>query len=64
LVKTDIAGHLLPLPWRGVRFNEKGQNTLGSVIMIQWQDKKQRVIWPKEVAETDVIFPLPPWSKR
>jgi len=64
LIKTDIPGHLLPLPWRGVRFDEKGQNRLGSVIMIQWQDKKQRVIWPKEAAETDAIFPLPPWTKR
>ena len=64
LIKTDIPAHLLPLPWKGVRFDEKGQNMLGGEIMVQWQNKTQVVIWPKEVAESEAIFPLPPWSKR
>ena len=64
LLKTDIPGNLLPLPWRGVKFDEKHQNKYGGVIMVQWLDQRMRVIWPKDVAETEPILPLPPWSKR
>jgi len=64
LIETDIPGDLLPLPWKGVRFDDKGQNYLGRVLIIQWQDQKQKVVWPEEFAEAKLIFPLPPWGER
>jgi branched-chain amino acid transport system substrate-binding protein len=33
-------------------------------VTIQWQDGKQAVVWPEEVASTRMRFPTPPWSKR
>jgi branched-chain amino acid transport system substrate-binding protein len=64
LIKTDISANLLPLPWKGVRFDEKGQNNLGGVVIIQWQDQKQKVVWPQDAAEAKIMIPLPPWSQR
>jgi len=64
LIKTDIPGDLLPLPWKGVQFDEKGQNNLGGVIIIQWHDQKQKVVWPKQVAEANIMLPLPAWPER
>lgn len=64
LVKTNIPGDLLPLPWKGVQFDEKGQNNLGGVVIIQWQDQKQKVVWPRDAAEAKIMLPLPPWSQR
>lgn len=64
LVETDIPGDLLPLPWQGVRFDETGQNYLGRVVVIQWQNEQQKVVWPEEFAEAELVFPLPPWDER
>jgi branched-chain amino acid transport system substrate-binding protein len=64
LIKTNISGDLLPLPWKGVQFDEKGQNNLGGVVIIQWQDQKQKVVWPRDAAEAKIMLPLPPWSQR
>lgn len=65
LLKTDIPGDLLALPWEGVKFDPKThQNIYGRVLMTQYQDKVQKVIWPWDMAETKVVWSLPPWSKR
>ena len=64
LVETDIPGNLLPLPWERVKFDEKGQNIYGGVVIIQWQDEVQTVVWPKDLAEAEIIVPLPPWGER
>ncbi|MBA7496457.1 hypothetical protein ES702_07065 [subsurface metagenome] len=65
LLKTDIPGRLLALPWDGVKFDpETHQNIYGRAMMIQYQDQVQKVIWPWELTETEVIWHLPPWSER
>ena len=65
LLKTDIPGDLLALPWEGVKFDPKThQNIYSRVLMTQYQDKVQKVIWPWDMAETKVVWSLPPWSKR
>ena len=42
---------------RGFQIGHKG-------VTIQWQEGKQVVVWPEEVAAGKARFPTPPWDKR
>ena len=42
---------------RGFQIGHKG-------VTIQWQDRKQVVVWPQNVAAGKARFPTPPWDKR
>ena len=44
--------------------DERGFQTGHRTVMIQWQDGKQVVVWPAEVASGKARFPTPPWSQR
>jgi branched-chain amino acid transport system substrate-binding protein len=64
LVETDIPGSKLIMPWKGIRFDATGQNTLGSGIIVQVQDGKYVTVWPFDLASKDVIWPMPKWDQR
>lgn len=64
LVETDIPGSKLIMPWKGIRFDATGQNTLGSGIIVQVQDGKYVTVWPLDLASKDVIWPMPKWDQR
>jgi branched-chain amino acid transport system substrate-binding protein len=54
-----------PLSLSGkVAFAPGGQNKLALSIVTQLQDGKYKRIFPKEKADTKVIFPMKPWDKR
>ena len=63
LVNTNISGTYLSLPWEGVRFEKTGQNIYGKPMMTQWQGGKLKAVWPWKIAETEIIWPLPPWKR-
>ena len=44
--------------------DERGFQIGHKAITIQWQDGKQAVVWPEEVAAGKPRFPTPPWSQR
>jgi len=44
--------------------DERGFQVGHRAITIQWQDGKQVVIWPDELASGKPRFPTPPWSER
>lgn len=64
LVATDIPGKKLIMPWKGVKFDANGQNTLGQGILVQIVDGKYNTVWPFDVASRDVIWPMPKWDQR
>ncbi|HTS23422.1 MAG TPA: ABC transporter substrate-binding protein [Casimicrobiaceae bacterium] len=64
LVETDIPGSKLIMPWKGIKFDATGQNTLGSGIIVQVQDGKYATVWPFDLASKDVIWPMPKWDQR
>jgi branched-chain amino acid transport system substrate-binding protein len=64
LVETNIPGNQLIMPWKGIRFDATGQNTLGSGIIVQVQDGKYVTVWPFDLASKDVIWPMPKWDQR
>ena len=44
--------------------DERGFQVGHKPVTIQWQDGKQVVVWPDEVAAGKPRFPTPPWSQR
>ncbi|HEY8692899.1 MAG TPA: ABC transporter substrate-binding protein, partial [Chloroflexota bacterium] len=63
LKTTDLKSSHLIMPWDGVKFDEKGQNTQGAGILIQIQDGEYKTVWPDSVASAKIIYPLPDWAK-
>lgn len=64
LVATDIAGSKLIMPWKGIKFDASGQNTLGQGILVQVVDGKYNTVWPFNMASREVIWPMPKWDQR
>jgi branched-chain amino acid transport system substrate-binding protein len=64
LVETNIPGNKLIMPWKGIKFDATGQNTLGSGIIVQVQDGKYVTVWPFDLASKDVVWPMPKWDQR
>jgi branched-chain amino acid transport system substrate-binding protein len=46
-----------------VTFNDDGT---GNVIIVvsQYQDGKQKLIWPEDIAVVSIVYPAPAWSER
>ena len=64
LAATDIAGGKLIMPWKGVKFDESGQNVYGSGILVQIIDGKYHTVWPFNVAAREIVWPMPAWDAR
>ena len=64
LIKTNIPADQLITPWRGVKFDETGQNILVDAIVIQYQSGKSYTVWPFNLAAKEIIYPIPNWSER
>jgi len=64
LVATNIPGEQLIMPWTGVKFDEKGQNSGVRAILQQAQGGKYVTIYPFELAAADAVYPLPAWKDR
>jgi len=65
LMETDVPADQIIMPWRGINFDaETHQNMLGSGIIVQIQDGEYKIVWPFELASTEVIWPFPAWSDR
>jgi len=64
LAATNMDGAHLIMPWKGVKFDETGQNTLGAGILVQIKDGKYNTIWPFDLASHEVVWPMPGWDAR
>jgi branched-chain amino acid transport system substrate-binding protein len=58
LNKTDLKHEQLMIGYRGVKFDETGQNSLASTYLIQLQGKKYELVWPEKVATVKLIWPM------
>ena len=50
------------MPWKGVKFDEKGQNTAVQTINMQMFGGQYYTVWPTAVAAKDLVWPRPKWS--
>ena len=64
LRETNIDGADTISPYKGIKFNEKGQNVLATGLITQIQDGTHYPVWPKDLATKPVVFPAPGWDKR
>jgi len=53
---TDIPGAQTIMPWKGVKFDETGQNTLCNPVIQQISGGSYRTIWPFDLAVMDAVW--------
>jgi branched-chain amino acid transport system substrate-binding protein len=63
LKATNMPADQMVVGYNGVKFDAKGQNTLGSSLLIQMRDGHYVPVWPKAKATADVILPFKGWTK-
>jgi branched-chain amino acid transport system substrate-binding protein len=62
LKATDLKPDQLIMGYKGVKFDDKGQNILASGLVIQLQDGENYVpVWPKDSARTAPVLPYKGW---
>jgi branched-chain amino acid transport system substrate-binding protein len=62
LKATDLKPDQLMIGYKGIKFDDKGQNTLASGLMIQLQDGENYVaVWPKANAVKPPEMPYKGW---
>jgi len=64
LVDTNIPGNKIIMPWKGIKFDQHGQNIYGSGILVQIVDGQYHTVWPFDLATRDVVWPMPKWNDR
>ena len=65
LLNTYINSDQLIMPWDSVVFDpETGQNIGGKGIIVQIQKGEYRTVWPRNLSENSIIWPMPAWSER
>ena len=62
LQKTDLKPNQLMMGYKGVKFDDKGQNILAAGLVIQLQDGENYVpVWPKDKAKSAPVLPYKGW---
>ena len=62
LKATDLKPDQLMIGYKGVKFDDKGQNILASGVIIQLQDgENYTTVWPKANAEKPPVMPYKGW---
>ena len=64
LIETDIPAAKLIMPWRGVKYDAKGQNMYGEGVISQIIDQSWHTVYPPEFALKDWVYPQPTWAER
>src|SRR6476620_7718601 len=63
LKATDLKPDQLMIGYRGVKFDETGQNTLSATYLIQLHGKTYESVWPENRATAKFEWPMKGWRK-
>jgi branched-chain amino acid transport system substrate-binding protein len=63
LKATNLTADQLMIGYRGVKFDETGQNTLSATYLIQLQGKQYVSVWPENRATAKFEYPMKGWNK-
>ena len=63
LKATDLNSDQLMIGYRGVKFDETGQNTLSATYLIQLQGKEYKSVWPEDHATAKLEWPMKGWRQ-
>jgi branched-chain amino acid transport system substrate-binding protein len=61
LKATDLKPNQLMMGYRGVKFDEKGNNSLADALLIQIQGDKYVAVWPAAAAVAPLALPYKGW---
>jgi branched-chain amino acid transport system substrate-binding protein len=61
LKTTDLKPDQLIMGYKGVKFDDKGQNILAAGLVIQLDGENYVPVWPKAQAKTAPVFPYKGW---
>ncbi|GGJ33151.1 ABC transporter substrate-binding protein [Neoroseomonas lacus] len=59
---TDLSADQLMIGYRGVKFDDKGQNTKASVLLVQLRGREYVSVWPTETATAQLQLPYKGWE--
>jgi branched-chain amino acid transport system substrate-binding protein len=62
LNETDLKADQLMIGYKGVKFDNTGQNTLASTFLIQLQGKQYVSVWPDNLATSKLELPMKGWK--
>ncbi len=62
LQATDLKPNQLMMGFRGVKFDQTGQNTLAATYLIQLQGKDYVPVWPAQSARAPAKWPMSGWK--
>ncbi|MEE6263852.1 ABC transporter substrate-binding protein [Plantactinospora sonchi] len=54
----DVPGDQTIMPWTGIRFDDKGQNTGAAGVVEQMIDGKYRVVFPADLSSVQPVWPM------
>jgi len=57
LTALDIPGRETIMPWDGIKFDDQHQNTGARAVVEQRLDGAWKVVYPKDVANQDIVWP-------
>jgi branched-chain amino acid transport system substrate-binding protein len=63
LKETNLTPEQLMIGYRGVKFDETGQNTLSATYLIQLQGKEYKSVWPENRATAKLQWPMSGWRR-
>src|SRR5690349_11195201 len=63
LQETDLKPSQLMMGYRGVKFDQTGQNTEAATYLIQLQGKEYKAVWPEKSATAKIEWPMKGWKQ-
>ncbi len=63
LIATNMPADQMVAGYNGVKYDAKGQNTLGSSLVIQMRGGQYVPVWPKAKATADIVLPYKGWAQ-
>jgi branched-chain amino acid transport system substrate-binding protein len=62
LAETKLGEDQIIMPWPGITFDAKGQNTMSRGIFVQTQGQTPKLVWPFASAAAELVWPRPAWK--
>jgi branched-chain amino acid transport system substrate-binding protein len=62
LAATDWPESACFIGYRGVKFDETGQNVLGATYLTQLQGKDYTTVWPEAPSNAKLVWPMSGWK--
>ncbi|HEY0293832.1 MAG TPA: ABC transporter substrate-binding protein [Bordetella sp.] len=59
IAATDLSAEQVVMPWAGVKFDDKGQNTKGAGLILQMKGPGYQTVWPEAYRTNKALPELP-----